>query len=306
MCWSHRTTRCYHLLGTLHWFRTYALGWNWFLRQFLATGICWLLLSWTHCTHMSVALVWVPSTASSHWRVDGLLFWSRSRSRLLWLCIKTALTWWFLLASILRRISCHSLRCLVWWNITTLTRPYLLHVSRISLGSRLILVVIVEGSHMTVRWTLFYRRLLSIFIDKVVIAWRIAPSHQLLLILLLLLLAWVHYLLWRWCRLSLNRLLCWLLWPRWAWSFLFFRRALVDADICWENAAVHLRLLVVHLIFRCYSASWLSSPWLRNILLREFVQFLLLIFCLLLTSCLCSLLNCLRINHEVVDFRLVL
>lgn len=61
--------------------------------------------------------------------------------------------------------------------------------------------------------------------------------------------------------------------------------------------------MLVHLIFWCDSACWLSSSWLWDVLLRELCEIFFLFFCLLNTTSLLSLshsLCLLGINHEVI------
>jgi hypothetical protein len=238
MVWSDAAASSEHLIRALYrlWTNTRCA----FCLCFVSTTGSWLL-TLTNRSNL------VPSTSWGHRRVNVLLLRCRSWPLLRWVSVDRGrvallLTWNDLSSLILRNTA-----ALTGSNLLILSSPHVWFVLKIS--------------YMTM-WCLLGWWLLLVFIDQVVIAWRISTTTKLLLVLLLLLLTWV------WQGVTLLRCCLLLgLGPSWTWSLTLLRDSwtLSHAHVCWKDASVHL-LRLVYLIFRSYSACWLSSSRLRYVL----------------------------------------
>ena len=268
MGWSHATACSQHLVGSLDWFWTNARCT--FCLSFVSTARCWL---WVLANRAGL----VAPAPRGHRGVDMLLFWSWSRS----LLYRVSVHWrWAALF-----LAWDHLSVLVLWNTSALAASHLLILGGLS-GPHVRLVVVI--ANMAMWWLLW--RLLLVFVYEVIVAWRVTPATELLLVFLLLLLARVS----QWVTLLRGCLLL-SLWASWAWSLTFFRGqwTLIHTHIGRENAWVHL-LGLTYLVFGSDSTCRLSSTWLRNGLFAK-----LLFFCLFLATSLGSLL----LYHKVLLLR---
>ena len=152
MVWSNTTASSEHLVRTLD--RLWTNAWGTFCLSFVSAASSWLL---TLANRANL----VPSTSWGHRRVNMLLLWCRSRPLLCGVSIHRGR-----IALLLTR---NNLSILILRNTAALTGSHLLILSCPHVWFVLVI------ANMAVRCLLWWW-LLLVFINQVVIAWRVSTT----------------------------------------------------------------------------------------------------------------------------------